>query len=476
MSSSNHDVAHALAMRAAIVLWVAIGGAVARAQTPDETAAALAQKALTNTCAVDFVRELTTLIGPRLAGSDAEKRAAAWAKDRLAKMGFDKVWIEPFPIAHGWARGIEEAEVVSPAPQRLVVTALGGSVPTPPAGIEAGIALFRTYDAMLAAPTGALTGKIAVVTQPMTTEQGGFGYGAANKIRTHGPAEAARRGAIAYLHRSLGTDSHRMPHAGVTDYADGVPKIPAAALSVPDAEQLERLVTMGQPVRVRIVLTPRDLGPVSSQNVIAELRGRERPDEIVLLGAHLDSWDLGTGALDDGAGLGIEVAAAKLIQELPQRPKRTLRVVLFGSEEPGLLGGAAYARMHKDEARNHVVAAEPDEGQGPVLSFRTGVADPAEPTLDRIRKALAPLRIAAGDNHSRGTSDIGPIVEAGVPAATLEPDSSDYFDYHHTPDDTFDKIQPGRINQSVAAYAVFAYLAAELDGDYRKGSAGGTSP
>jgi carboxypeptidase Q len=207
---------------------------------------------------------------------------------------------------------------------------------------------------------------------------------------------------------------------------------------------------------------------VTSQNVIAEIKGREKPEEIVLLGAHLDSWDLGTGALDDGAGVGIVMAAAKMIADLPQRPRRTIRVVLYGSEERGLFGGKAYAAAHQAELSHYVITAEPDEGQGPVYAFQTGVANPEAPSLKQIRAALAPLHIAAADNASRGSSDVEPLVEAGVPTATLKLDATDYFDFHHTPDDTFDKIRPERLNQSTAAYAVFTWLAAESSDDYRQ--------
>jgi carboxypeptidase Q len=457
----------AIALVAALLVMTCLGSFGANGEIPDQVAAALAQKALTNSGAMTIVGDLTTEIGPRLAGSDAEKRAAAWAKQRFEQLGFDKVWIETFPLEQGWARGIERAEVISPSPQPLVVTALGGSVATPSEGIEAEIVLFKTYDELLAQPTNSLTGKIAVVTQPLVRAQDGGGYGALNRMRNAGPGEAARRGAIAYLLRSLGTDHHRVPHTGATHYAEDAPRIPAAALSVPDAEQLDRLVALGRPVRVRLLLTPRDLGPVTSQNVIAEIKGREKPDEIVLLGAHLDSWDLGTGAIDDGAGVAIAMAATKLIRDLPQRPKRTIRVVLFGSEECGLFGGKAYAEAHKAELDHYVVVAEPDFGQGPIYRFQTGVANPDEPSLKRIRSALEPLGVIPGDNNSHGSSDVEPLAELHVPAVTLELDGTDYFDLHHTPDDTLDKIKPERINQSTAAYAVFTYLAAELDGDYR---------
>ena len=415
---------------------------------------------------MEIITSLTTEIGPRLDGSPAEKRAAEWAKKYCEKLGFDKVWIEPFKLEHGWERGVEKAEVTSPSPQPLVVTALGGSIATPPDGIEAEMTLFRTYDDLLAAPAGSLKGKIAVVTQRMSRTQDGSGYGYLSKMRVVGPAEAARRGAIAYLLRSLATDSRRSPHTGYMHYQEDVPRIPAAALSVPDADQLERLAALG-PVRVKLVLPPRDLGPATSQNVIAEIKGREKTNEIVLLGAHLDSWDLGTGAVDDGAGVAVIMAAAKLIHDLPERPKCTIRIVLFGSEETGLNGGKAYAAAHKQENDHLVVVAEPDEGQGPVYRFQTGVGNPDEATLNRIRTALTPLGIVPGDNNSHGSSDVEPLADAHVPAVTLSLDATDYFDLHHTADDTLDKIVPARINQTTAAYAVFAYLAAELDGDYR---------
>lgn len=455
-------VRHRLSLLA-LVLFASMS---AKGGTSAEIAAGLGQRMLTNSGAFEIVRDLTTDIGPRLAGSDAEKRAAEWAKKRFEQFGFDQVSVESFPLEHGWARGEEKAEVISPSPQPLVITALGGSVATPPDGLEGEIVLFKTYDELLALPTNSLTGRIAVVTEPMIRTQDGSGYGAAHRIRSEGPAQAARRGAVAFLMRSLGTDSHRLPHAGQTAYDSNGPRIPAAALSVPDAEQLERLAACGVPVRVKLLLTPRDLGPVTSQNVVAEIKGREEPDEIVLLGAHLDSWDLGTGAIDDGAGVGIVMAASKAIHDLAPRPKRTIRVVLFGSEECGLWGGKAYADKHKMELDHIVIAAEPDFGQGPIYRFETGVANPEEPTLNQIRSVLAPLGVIRGDNGSHGESDIGPMADFHVPVVTLQLDGLDYFDFHHTSDDTFDKVKLERINQSAAVYAVFTYLAAELGGDY----------
>lgn len=443
------------------------GVVVFGADSAEQIAGRLAQTALTNSTAMEIVTDLTTEIGPRLAGSAAEKRAARWAKQRFERLGFDRVWIEEFPLEAGWERGVETAEIIRPSPQPLVVTALGGSVATPPEGIEAEIALFETFDALLAATVGSLTGKIAVVTQPMIRTQDGGSYGSVGRARFTGPAEAARRGAVAFLLRSLGTDHLRMPHTGMTEYSKEVPRIPAGALSVPDAEQLVRIAANGKPIRLKLVLTPREFRPATSQNVVADVTGREHPDEIVQLGAHLDSWDLGTGALDDGAGVAIAMTAGSLIRNLPQRPKRTIRVVLYGAEEVGLVGGKAYAEKHKAELDRLVIVAEPDLGQGPVYAFQTGVADPAEPSLKRIRIALAKLGIIPGDNLAKGSSDVGPLVAAGVPTVTLKLDGTDYFDFHHTPNDTLDKIESKRLNQSAAAYTVFTYLAAELSGDYR---------
>src|SRR6202041_1445433 len=310
------------------------------------TASGLGQKALNDPAAFNFVESLTTEIGQRLAGTEAHQRAVAWAETRLKAAGFENVHSEPFTFP-AWIRGTESAEIVGTVPQHLAVTALGGSVATDANGVEAEISLFRTYDDLLAAAPGSLNGKIAVVTQRMVRAQDGSGYGAANAIRRAGPSEAAKRGAVAYLLRSLGTDSHRLPHTGALTYMDNVPRIPAAALAIPDAEQLERLAAFG-PVGIKLVLPPTVAHNAPSWNEVGEVRGSERPDEIVLIGGHLDSWDLGTGATDDGAGVAIVFGAARLIAGLPQHPSRTIRVVLFGAEEMNF-SGAAYAKAHEGE-------------------------------------------------------------------------------------------------------------------------------
>src|ERR1700686_3023374 len=334
----------------AVALAASVGATIrATGALPSEslvvTASSLGQKALNDPAAFDFVEALTTEIGQRLAGTEAHRRAVILAEARLKAAGLENVHSEPFSFP-AWIRGAESAEIVGSVPQHLAVTALGGSVATDVNRIEAEIALFRTYDDLLAAAPGSLSGKIAVVTQRMVRAQDGSGYGAANPIRRSGPSEAARRGAVAYLLRSLGTDSHCLPHTGALNYEDGTPRIPAAALAIPDADQLERLAAQG-PVRIRLLLTPTVRESAPSWNVVGEIKGGERPDEIVLIGGHLDSWDLGTGATDDGAGIAIAFGAARLIAGLRQRPSRTIRVLRVGAEEVNF-SGAAYAQRHEE--------------------------------------------------------------------------------------------------------------------------------
>jgi Zn-dependent M28 family amino/carboxypeptidase len=437
------------------------------------TAEALIATALESPLAYDITESLTTEVGPRLAGTTAEARARAWAVAKLEELGFANVREEPFEMP-GWERGEEKAEVVSPYPQRLAAAALGGSVATPEGGIEAEVAYLADFDTLMETPEGALAGKIAFIDGRMTRTQDGSGYGPANRKRRQGAVEAARRGAVAVLIRSVGTDSHRVPHAGgMGAPEEGVPAIPAAALSNPDADLLARMLARPDPVTVRLVLTPRSTGTVASGNVVAEVVGREAPDEVVVIGAHLDSWDLGTGAIDDGAGVGITVAAARLIADLPTPPRRTIRVVLFGAEEVGIHGANAYVATHADELGRHVIAAESDFGAGAVWRLDTGVGESALPKAAAIARVLGPLGVALGANDSEGDADIGPMHARGVPAVSLQQDGTSYFDLHHTADDTFDKIAPTDLRQNVAAYAAFAYLAAELPGDFRDEPGGG---
>jgi Peptidase family M28 len=461
-------VLRSLVATVALALSAGATASAAEAQPSESlavTASSLGQKALTDPAAFDFVRSLTTEIGPRLAGTAAHQRAVAWAEAKLKAAGFEDVHSEPFSFP-AWIRGVESADIVGPVPQHLIVTALGGSVATDVNGIEAEIVLFRTYDELLAAVPGSLNGKIAVVTQHMVRAPDGSGYGAANRIRRLGPSEAAKRGAVAYLLRSLGTDSHRLPHTGALNYRDDAPRIPAAALAIPDAEQLERLAALG-PVRIRLVLTPTFQENAPSWNVVGEIKGSGRADEIVLIGGHLDSWDLGTGATDDGAGTAIAFGAARLIAGLPQRPSRTVRVVLFGAEEMDF-SGAAYARAHEAETGKIMVAAEADFGARNVYSVQLppgGAGSDFGRTLQRI---IAPLGANVDSRPALGGGeDIRDLQKAGVPVVSLRQDGLDYFDTHHTADDTLDKIDPKQLAQAVGVWTAFTYLVATSDVDFR---------
>jgi carboxypeptidase Q len=433
------------------------------------TAGELMQLAHESQLGYDLVESLTTEVGPRLAGTEAEARARDWAVAKLKALGFANVHVEPFDVPL-WIRGIEEASITSPFPQPLTITALGGSISTGPEGVEGEVVSFPSLAAVTAAPDNSLRGKIVFVDEVMTRTQNGSGYGMAGAKRRQTAYEAHRLGAKAALIRSVGTSSHRFAHAGQMQRAihEPRPSVPAAALSAPDADQLQRVLTRGQPVTVKVVLTPQNLPPSKSGNVVAELIGSEAPEEIVLVGAHLDSWDLGTGAIDDGAGVGIVVGAAKLIMDhLPRAPRRTIRVVLFGSEEVGLVGAKAYADQHVDELEQHIVGAESDFGAGEIWQFDTRFSEHKLAIGKEIRDVLHPLGIGPGSNEASGGPDMMFMAMAGMPVVTLKQNGWDYFDLHHTADDTLDKVDPDKLQQNIAAYAAFIYLAAEIEADFR---------
>lgn len=427
--------------------------------------AALREAGLLDDVGLKFVEELTTEVGARLAGSAAEARARAWAIRRLKAMGFENVRSEEFPVPY-WARITESAEVVTPAPQQLVITALGGSTATPAEGITAEIVRYTSLEALDAAPAAAVQGRIVFLDEYTTRTQDGSGYGVGVAKRRSCTKYAVDKGGLACLIRSVGTQHRRFAHTGMMQRPSVGGAGPGAALSPPDADQLARLLERG-PVRLKLTIRVEMSPSVPSGNVIAEIRGRSKPDEIVLIGCHLDSWDASTGALDDAAGCGIVVGAARLIRARGMRPARTIRVVLYGSEEVGLFGAEAYARQHATDLANHVIAAESDFGAGPVWRFDTRVGLNALPYARALQAALKPLGVGAGHNNSNGGPDLGPLIRAGVPVAGPQQDGTDYFDYHHTPDDTFDKIVPAQFRQNVAVYAAFTWLAAESGWDFR---------
>jgi carboxypeptidase Q len=408
----------------------------------------LREKALADDYAWDIAEGLTTEVGPRLAGTEAEARARDWAVRKLSAMGFANVRVETFDMAT-WVRGEEKAWVTAPFPQPLVVSALGNSGATPAQGITAEVVGYETMAEFESAPPEEVRGKIVFVSHAMQRTQDGSHYGAFGTPRRTGPTLASKRGAAAIVIRSIGTDYHRNPHTGVQTF-DGTPPIPAGALSIPDAEQLQRILTRAPgPVQMRLVLTPRNIGMRQSGNVIAEVPGRDRSSPPILVACHLDSWDLGTGAVDDAAGCGIVAAAAKRIMDAG-RPQRTIRIVWFGAEEVGLFGGEDYQKRHGAEP--HYALAESDFGAGRIwkVDSRLGAAGEAE--AKALQRVLAPLGISPGALDKAEGSDISPLLEDGLPGVTLNQDGTHYFDVHHTPDDTLDKIDLGDLRQNVAAW------------------------
>ncbi len=430
----------------------------------------LIERGLKDQVGLQFVEDLTTEIGPRLAGSDAEARARDWAVAELKALGFSNVRVDNFTIPF-WSRVKESAHVVSPAPQNLAITMLGGSRSTPEGGITAEIVRFASLAALRSAASEQISGKIVFLDERMTRTQDGSGYGPAVAKRRNCTAITIELGGAACLIRSVGTDDHRFPHTGMMARGEAIGAGPGAALSAPDADQLARLLARG-PVMVNLDLSVETRPSAPSGNVIAEIPGRgAQADEIILLGCHLDSWDLGTGAIDDGAGCGIVVGAAKLIGDMPGRTRRTIRVVLYGAEEVGLLGGTAYAEAHADELNKHVLASESDFGADKIWQFQTNFGSGALGYAGAMQAQLTSLGINAGDNNASGGPDIGVLRRAGVPVVTPRQNGLDYFDLHHTPDDTFDKIEPEAFRQNVAAYAAFAWIASETGWDFRKTAA-----
>ncbi|MCG9695981.1 M28 family peptidase [Shewanella sp. Isolate11] len=426
----------------------------------------LKQQALASSLSYDIVESLTVEVGPRLAGSDKDLLAVKWAEDKLNSLGFDKVYKEPVQVPV-WQRGEAKASVISPYPQPLVVTALGGSVATPAEGLSAPIVRFTSLADLEAAPDQQLKGKIAFMDNITPRYRDGKGYGMTVGGRSKGAVAAAKKGAVAIVIRSIGTDHDRMAHTGMMRYQDGVDKIPAAAMSNPDADLIALMLKRDPNVVVKLNISAENLGYATSYNVIGEVTGSTKPDEIVLIGAHLDSWDEGTGAIDDGAGVAIVTTAGHLISQLPTKPARTVRVVLYAAEEVGLVGGKAYAKAHQAELDKHYIAAESDFGAGPIYQIDFNVAESAFDAIKQHSSSMQANNVELGGNKASGGPDVSMLPSYGVPVASLRQDGTDYFDYHHTPNDTLDKIDPKALAQNAAAYAQFAYLMAQSEIELR---------
>ena len=426
--------------------------------------AAIRDAALNDNYAWDITEGLTTEVGPRMAGTEAEARARDWGVRKLRSMGFSNVRVERFALPV-WTRGPESAQILAPFPQRLVVTALGNSASTSPEGLTGQVIGFDSIADLRAAPDAQVRGKIVFVDHDMPRTQDGSGYGYFGGPRRQGPSIASRKGALAIVVRSIGTDNHRNPHAGSMSFEQGVTPIPAGALSIPDAEQLQRILKRGQRVSMHLTLVS-NARPGESGNVIAEVPGRDPSLPILLVGGHLDSWDQGTGAIDDASGIAIATAAAKRIMDAG-RPLRTIRIVWFGAEEVGLYGGMFYKDMHGSEP--HHAMAESDFGADRVWKVDSDLGKPREAEARALQASLAPLGIVPGSLEEADGSDIGPMLAAGMPGVGLSQDGTHYFDIHHTPDDTLDKVDPEALRQNVAAWtAMLAVLSGGIEPDPKR--------
>ena len=399
----------------------------------------------------DFVEGITTEVGPRQAGTEAEARAREWAMAWLRERGFANVANEPFEM-ETWVPGdLHKARIAAPFPQPLVVQPLGGSAPTGPDGITAEVVLFDTVNDLRLAPEGSLTGKIAYISHSMTPTQDGSQYGFAGPVRWVGPGIAASKGAIGAVIKSVGTDYHRNPHTGGTGFAEGVAPIPAGALPLPDAANLERMFERanGRPITLNLTLNPRDLGTTMSGNVVGEIVGSDPSLPPVLLACHIDSWWNATGAFDDGAGCGIIAAAALNVKEAGQ-PLRTIRVLMAGAEETGLWGSKAYSAAHLDEPV--MVGLESDFGADRIWRFESNFTGSDSELYRRIALAVARFGVAASTGVASGGADLNLVRDQGGPLIDLQQDGTRYFDLHHTPDDTLDKIDPVQLRQNVAVW------------------------
>jgi Zn-dependent M28 family amino/carboxypeptidase len=414
--------------------------------------------------AYDIVEGLTTEIGPRQGGTEAEARARTWSVAKLKSLGFDNVRIEEYQMPT-WVRGEETAEIIAPFTHKLAVTALGNSGSTGDKGLEGEIVYFPTLDDLRAAPDGSLKGKIAFVSHSMMRTQDGSSYGAFGPARFVGPNIASKKGAAAIVIRSAGTDYHRNPHTGNTNFDAGVTPIPAGALSIPDAENLERMLKRGKPVTMKLKLTPKNVGMQVSGNVLAEVKGSNPKLPIIVIACHLDSWDLGTGAIDDAAGCGIIAAAAKHLKTLGQ-PKRTVRLLWAGAEEVGIWGGKDYGSKHAAEP--HALAMESDFGAGKVWAVDFTLPDSASEQKAKIIAALAPLGVVPRKTPAGGGADVGAIIAAQkLGIIDLQQDGTKYFDLHHTPDDTLDKIDKAEMRQNVAAWVATLAVVANYEGELK---------
>jgi hypothetical protein len=433
------------------------------------TMARLRDAALADPYTLNQLRHLTDNIGPRLAGSPQAEQAVYYVAAQMSALGAE-VTLEKATVPH-WVRGVETAELVAwpgqtPATtQKVVLTALGGSVATPAEGLTAEVVVVDNWSQYRALAPGAAKGKILLFNHPFDKELAAEGRGMeayedAVAYRGDGPMAAASIGAVAVLVRSVGSADFRLPHTGLTAYTPGIPKIPAAAVTAEDADLLKNLVAQG-PVRLHLTLTPQTLPDVVSYNVIADWKGSEHPEQLVVVSGHLDSWDLGTGAIDDGAGVVVSMQAIHLLHDLGIHPRRTVRFIAWMSEEEGSEGAAAYNADHQDQYDSHIAAIETDAG----ADHPTGIYYAGKPALGQWLRPIAGVLDAIGARTLESTTetgeDISGMTDKGVPSFAPLQDSRYYFNYHHSAADTFDKIDPRHLNENAAVVAVLSYALAD---------------
>lgn len=441
----------------ALVLLAALPSA-AVAQTPiadryRPAAERIIARALADSAAWNTLAELTETFGHRLSGSESLERAIDWVLARMQQDGLDNVRGEPAMVPH-WVRGRESAELLEPRAAPLPMLGLGMSVGTPPEGITAPVLVVTSFEDLTRRAADA-KGKIVLFDAPFVN------YGATVQYRAAGPSAAAKVGAVAVLIRTVGSFSMRTPHTGATRYDTTVAKIPAAAITIEDAAMLHRMQDRGQRIVVRLRMEARQLPDAPSRNVVAELRGHEHPEEVVVMGGHIDSWDVGRGAMDDAGGVVIAWEAVRLLKELGLTPRRTIRVVGWTNEENGGRGGQAYRDAHASELANHLLAIESDGGVFKPVGFGFTGSDAARAMVKEIATLLKPIG-ADSIGPNGGGADIGPIMQRGVPGMGHQVDGTRYFWYHHSEADTVDKLDPREVAMNVAAMAVMAYVVADM--------------
>ena len=445
-----------LAGAALAILVLAIPGRTTGAQSIADRHRSVAQRIIARAVSDSFawhrLAELTETFGHRLSGSASLERAIDWILEEMRRDGLENVRGEPVLVPH-WVRGEESLELVQPRRELLPMLGLGGSVGTPADGIEAELVAVRSFQELMERSAEA-RGRIVLFNVPFTT------YGETVRYRTTGAVAAAKAGAVAALLRSVTPYSMRTPHTGATSYESGVQPIPFAAVAPEDADMLERMIARGSRPVVRLKMGARTLPDAQSRNVVAELVGREHPEEVVVLGGHIDSWDVGRGAMDDAGGVVAAWEAVRILKELGLRPRRTLRIVGWTNEENGLRGGNAYPDKYRDQLGQHVLAIESDAGVFKPIGFGFTGSDSAFQFVQQIGHLLEPIG-ASTITRGGGGADIAPIMAHGVPGMGLNVDGSRYFWYHHSHADTVDKLDPADLALCVAALAVVAYVAAE---------------